>query len=86
MPFYFKCRIIDKYKETLNKAKYRTRIAELAEALNNAAFDGLMSSTHARMRFIERCVLSSDTRLLSKNAYEVKKKTSKKTSSDKTKK
>lgn len=65
-------------KENLNNAKYRTRISELADALNNEAFDGLMDSSHARMRFIERYVLGSDSRLLSKNAYEVKKKTSKK--------
>lgn len=65
-------------KEILNKAKYRTRISELSDAINNPAFDGLMDSTHARMRFIERYVFGSDSRLLSKNAYEVKIKTSKK--------
>lgn len=61
----------------LCNTKYRMRLKELTEILNNDSFDGIMNSTHSKMRFIERFVFH-DPRLLSKKTLEIKQKTTQK--------
>ena len=45
----------------MTKKGDKTRLKKLLDLLNNKSFDGFLTSTHARMRFIARNVLSDKT-------------------------
>ena len=53
--------MLDTTIEFITKKGDKTRLKKLLDLLNNESFDGFLTSTHARMRFIARNVLSDKT-------------------------
>ena len=53
--------MLDTTIEFITKKGDKTRLKKLLDLLNNESFDGFLTSTHARMRFLARNVLTDKT-------------------------